>query len=91
MVLHPLVMDLDTSTLAQAVPTMVGAPVAVPSMVGLTIFQLYPLPDFPSEGDHFYYDRAVDLSQGGFAALVAYTAHFDHPLVVHDYPDIAAF
>ncbi len=55
------------------------------------IFQFYPLPGLPSEGDYFYYNREVDLSCGNIAALVTYATHYDLPLVVHARPNIAAF
>jgi hypothetical protein len=83
-------MDPDASELAPTVPPTFGVPVAMPSAIGPMIFQSYPLPGLPSEGDHFYYDREVDLSRGDFAAPVAYAAHYDFSLVVHACPDIAA-
>jgi hypothetical protein len=81
----------DASKPAPAVSPTFGVPVTVASAIGPMIFQFYPLPDLPTEGDHFYYDQEVDLSHGSFAALVAYAAHYDLPLVDHACPDIAAF
>jgi hypothetical protein len=83
-------MDPDASESA-AVPPKFGVPVAAASTIGPMIFQFYPLPGLPSEGDHFYYNQEVDLSCGNFAALVAYAAHYNLPLVVHACPNIAAF
>jgi hypothetical protein len=87
----PSAMDPDTSEPAPAIPLTFGVPVAMASAIGPMIFQFYPLPGVPSEGDHFYYNQEVDLSCGNFAALVAYTAHYDLPLVVYACPNIAAF
>jgi hypothetical protein len=84
-------MDPDKSTTVLAIPPMVSSPVAVASTVCPKIFQFYPLPGLLSEGDHFYYDSAVDISCGDFAACVAYATHYDLLLVINACPSLAAF
>ncbi len=70
---------------------MVSTPVAAASTVGPKIFQIYPHPGLPLEGDHFYYDRAVNISYCNFLAFLLYAMHYDLPLLIHACPDLAAF
>jgi hypothetical protein len=70
MAVPPSAMDPDASELAPAFPPTFGVPVDAASAIRPVIFQFYPLPGLPSEGDLFYYDQEVDLPRGNFWPLL---------------------
>ncbi len=61
------------------------------STIGPKIFQLSPLPGNLYDIDRFYYAPLADITEGGFAALIAFASLHGHPLIFHNCPDIAAF
>ena len=66
------------------------APVAA-SLSGPKIFVLSPLPGNEYDIDRYYYSPAADVSEGDYAALLTFAAHYGHPLAIYHCPDIAAF
>ncbi len=52
------------------------------------IFQLSPLPGNIYDIDCFYYAPSANITQGVFAALLAFAADHGHPITVHDCPDL---
>ncbi len=54
-------------------------------------FHVYPLPGILTEGGNFYYDCIGDISSSNFATFLAYAAYYDHPMLVHNCPDLVAF
>ena len=58
---------------------------------GPKIFVLSPLPSNKYDVDLYFYSPAADVSEGDYAALLTFTAHYGHPLAIYHCPDIAAF
>ena len=61
------------------------------SLVGPKIFVLSPLPSVKYEVDRYFYSPQVDVTEGDYAALLAFAAHYGHPLAIYHCPDIKAF
>jgi hypothetical protein len=80
-------MDPDES---MPVPMVFPHAVAA-STAGPKIFQLSPLPGNIYESDCFYYANLPDITQRGFAALLACATQHGHLIIVHDCPDLVAF
>jgi hypothetical protein len=55
------------------------------------IFELFPLPRNIYESACYFYDSAADLTQGDFAAVLAFAAAHGYPLVVHECWDLQEF
>jgi hypothetical protein len=66
------------------------APAAAP-LSGPNIFVLSSLPGNQFDVDQYYYSPAADISDGDYAALLAFAAHYGYPLAIYQCPDIAAF
>ena len=66
------------------------APVAA-SLSGPKIFVLSPLLSNKYNVDWYFYSPAADVSEGDYAALLTFAAHYGHPLAIYQCPDIAAF
>ena len=64
---------------------------AAASLSGPKIFVLSPLPGNKYDVDRYYYSSAADVSEGDYAALLTFAAHYGHPLAIYHCPDIAAF
>ncbi len=58
---------------------------------GTKIFVLSPLPSNKYDVDRYCYSPAADVSEGDYAALLTFAAHYGHPLAILHCPDIAAF
>ena len=61
------------------------------SLVSPKIFVLSPLPGVRFEVDRYFYSPQADVTEGDYAALLAFAAHYGHPLAIYHCPDIAAF
>ena len=75
-------------------PAAVAPPPAAPAAAspsGPKIFVLSPLPGNEYDVDRYYYSPAADISEGDYAALLTFAAHYGHPLAIYHCPDIAAF
>ena len=75
-------------------PAAVAPPPAAPAAAspsGPKIFVLSPLPGYEYDVDRYYYSPAADISEGDYAALLTFAAHYGHPLAIYHCPDIAAF
>ena len=55
---------------------------AVAPLSGPKIFVLSPLPGNQFNMDQYFYSPAADVSKGDYAALVAFAAHYGHPLAI---------
>jgi hypothetical protein len=55
------------------------------------ILQLSPLPGNIYDMDQYYCNPAANISQGNFAAVLAFASAKGHPMVVYECPDIYAF
>ena len=58
---------------------------------GPKIFVLSNLPGNQFDVDRYFYSPAADVSEGDYAALLAFAAHYGHPLAIYQCPNIAAF
>jgi hypothetical protein len=75
-------------------PAAVAPPPAAPAAAspsGPKIFVLSPLPGYEYDVDRYYYSPAADISEGDYAALLTFAAHYGHPLAIYHCPDIAVF
>ncbi len=74
-------------------PTAVAPPPApaAASLSGPKIFVLSPLPGNKYDVDWYYHSPAADVSEGDYAALLTFAAHYGQPLAIFHCPDIAAF
>jgi hypothetical protein len=66
------------------------APTAA-SLSGPKIFVFSPLPGNRYDADWYFYSPAADVTEGDYAALITFAAHYGHPLVIYQYPNIVAF
>ncbi len=57
------------------------APLVAP-LSGPKIFVLSPIPGNQFDVDWYFYSPAADVSEGGYAALLAFAAHYGHPLAI---------
>jgi hypothetical protein len=67
-----------------------GMVLAAPT-VGPRIVQLSPSPGNIYDVDCFYYDPVANVSCGNFGTILAFATTHDHPVVVHECPDIHQF
>ena len=56
---------------------------AAASLSGPKIFVLSPLPGNEYDLDRYYYSPAADVSEGDYAALLTFAAHYGHPLTIY--------
>ena len=66
------------------------APMAA-SLSGPKICVLSPLPATKYNVDRYFYSLAADVTEGDYAALLTFAAHYGHPIAIFQCPDIAAF
>jgi hypothetical protein len=59
--------------------------------IGPRILELFPLPGNIYESARYFYNSATDLTQGDFAAVLAFAAAHGHPSVVHECWDLQEF
>ena len=64
---------------------------AATSASGIKIFVLFPLPGNIYNVDRYYYAPLADVTSGNFAALIAFGAHYGHPVAIYNCPDLATF
>ncbi len=82
-------MDPIEDTLASAAGAHPPAPAAA-SLSSPNIFVLSPLPGNRFDVDQYFYSPAADITEGDYTALLTFTAHYGHPLVIYQCPNIAA-
>ena len=63
----------------------------VVSFAGPKVFVLSPLRGNPYDVDRYYYSPSADVTQGDYAALLSFAAHYGYPIAIIHCPDIAAF
>jgi hypothetical protein len=64
---------------------------ALVPLIGPRILELFPLPGNIYESARYFYDSAADLTQGDFAAVLAFAMAHGHPSVVHECRDLQEF
>ena len=64
---------------------------AAASVSGPKVFVLSPLPGNPYDVDRYFYSPAADVTEGEFAALLSFAAHYGYPIAIYQCPDLAAF
>ena len=74
-------------------PVAASPPPAPPvvSFAGPKVFVLSPLRGNPYDVDRYYYSPSADVTQGDYAALLSFAAHYGYPIAIIHCPDIAAF
>ena len=63
----------------------------VVSFAGPMVFVLSPLRGNSYDVDRYYYSPSADVTQGDYAALLSFAAHYGYPIAIIHCPDIAAF
>ena len=64
---------------------------AATSAPGPKIFVISPLPGNIYDVDRYYYASSADVMSGNFAALIAFGAHYCHPIAIYNCPSLAVF
>jgi hypothetical protein len=92
--MDPIEDTLPTLASLPSPASAAGAPPFAPaaaSLSGPKIFVLSPLPGTRYDVDQYFYSPADDVTEGDYAALLTFAAHYGHPLAIYQCPDIAAF
>ena len=74
-------MDPIEDTLASAAGSHPPA-LAAASLSGPKIFVLSPLLGNRFDVDWYFYSPAADVTEGDYAALLTFAAHYGHPLAI---------
>jgi hypothetical protein len=72
-----LIEDTSASVACAPSPALVAA-----SLPGPKIFVLSPLLGNRFDVDWYFYSPAADVTEGDYAALLTFAAHYGHPLAI---------